>query len=101
MVCIELEIPDNEVLISSHSFWHEVLNNRDIWDDYDYKSDDDFDMLYEKYQNLEKSMNPEEYQKYKVKSWEKIFTFDDTYKQCVFWNLRKSDIRRVQEFKCR
>ena len=101
-VCIELEIPDNKVLLSDYDAWHAVLNkwwiddstNEEEWD----KNHDWFDTL-----------SFEERKVLMEKSWEKIFDIElredptnwdsnGKYIQAVFWELRKEYVKKAQYF---
>lgn len=98
--CIELDLPDNEVLVSDHDSWHNVLNNADFWYG-DLDDAEDFYDAYDKHQESLSGMTPEERQLIKLKSWESIFTVDYGYLQCTFWNLRVENVVRYQLFKAR
>lgn len=84
MLCIEIEKPDNEVLLSDEENWHFVLNDRYISDNE--KDYNDFDSL------------PEQQQKQlKEKSWKRIFDtspYEDNwirkgmFVQATFWELK-------------
>lgn len=102
-VCIELEIPDDEVLLSDFNAWHYVLNHS--WLD-DSKNEDEWDKLHEWYDNLP----GEERYKLCVESWQKIFDIepyqDDwstkgSYVQAVFWEIKKEYIKKIQFFVAR
>lgn len=105
--CIELELPEDEVLISDHDMWHCVLNNADIWKGYE--EDDNFDRQFDLHEEYIHSMNSNEYQKYKLSTWERILgTYnkpddfpDGKYKQVTFWKLRLSNVVGAQKFRCR
>ena len=49
-VCIEFEIPDNQVLLSDHGHWHFVLNH--AWFD-DSTCEEELDKLWEWFETLE------------------------------------------------
>lgn len=101
-VCIELEIPDNEVLLSDSNQWHCVLNN-----DYNNpgRTEKEWDYYQDKYDSLEFG-----YQKelIKIASWNDIFNVIPPYNtgfascgkyiQAVFWEIKKENIIRTQEF---
>lgn len=99
--CIELEIPDQHVLLSDEEEWHIVLNN-----DYlvsDNISDEEFEREYDWFRAL-----PEREQKtVKQKSWERIFdVFKEDgssarYIQATFWELRLEYVKSVRFFKGR
>ena len=94
-VCIEIEIPDSQVLLSNEEDWHMVLN--DLFDA-KYRNDLDFDSAYEWYESLSES----EKQQVKEKSWECIFdTTESRYIQATFWELKKENIVKVWSVKAR
>lgn len=102
-VCLELEIPDERVLLSDYNAWHYVLNdsyldmstNEEEWN----KERDWFDHL------------PfDERQKVKEESWQRIFdttyfkndwVSKGVYVQATFYGLELNDIKRVQHFICK
>lgn len=99
-VCIELEIPDIDVLLSDEIAWHYVLNN-------DYYNPADTEQVWEEledwYDNLSKFMQ----NVVKLESWEYIFNirqFDTgfasngQYVQATFWEIRKENIISVEKF---
>lgn len=103
MVCIELEIPENKVLLSDFDAWHYVLN--DWWLDGSH-CEEDWDKNHAWFQTL----SSDEQNKIKVQSWEKIFdimpyknewTSKGYYVQAVFWELKKEYIKKVQHFTAR
>lgn len=74
----ELEIPDNQVLLSDYDNWHAVLNNYGIPDDEDY----------------DREFTEEE----KVKSWDKIFDVENLpYVQAVFWTIKQENIIKIYD----
>ena len=106
--CIELDIPDNEVLISDYDMWHCVLNNGDIWKGYE--TDGDFDKQFDLHEEYTRKLRIEgKYEEYKLKTWERIVGTinkpddfpDGEYKQVTFWKLRLENVVRAQKFKCR
>lgn len=100
MVCIEAEIPDEDVLLSDEEAWYTVLNNcyceaatTEIDSNLEHQW---FESLSEQGQTLAK-----------LKSWNRIFdiTPKDTdwisrgrFIQATFWTLKKEQIIRVQYF---
>ena len=93
-VCIELEIPDNEVLLSDYDLWHYVLNK--WWIDDSTCEEDSLSVDYR--------------EKLKVDSWSKIFDLTPVntkwmckgrYIQATFWVLRKENIVDVRYFVCK
>lgn len=101
MVCMELEVPDSEALLSDFDAWHYVLNDFYYGDSH---SDEEFDRECEWLDSLSSERQREE----KEKSWQKIFDLerrDDEwdrngfYIQACFWELKKEYIRKVKFFK--
>lgn len=89
LVCLEIEIPDEKVVLSDFDLWHFVLGDMYLFDE-----DEEFEDL----EDL-----PEEK---KEASWDKVFVSKDsiaenTYIQATFWELRKEDVRKVQFFRAR
>lgn len=102
-ICIELEIPDREVLLSSHSEWHNVLNNCAIWYNKDLKKED-FEREYARFEAWKQQVGWKVAEEFKIKSWNKIFVGKDVaedYVQCTFWELRAENVVKTQRFKCR
>ena len=104
MVCIELEIPDEYVLLSDFDLWHFVLNKWFLPDcfypDYGYEDD-------EKHDAWLKSLTPEQQEIEREKSWNRIFDiipFENDwiakgqYVQAVFWEIRKEWVVKTQNF---
>ena len=99
-VCIEIEIPDNEVLLHDYDAWHYVLNK--WWYD-DSLSEEDWERKHEWFDRL-----PYEKQKMLTeKSWERIFdvipfknewTSKGRYIQATFWVLYLKDVKDVRYF---
>jgi hypothetical protein len=91
-VCLELELPDNSVLLSNFDLWHFVLNNRPILPDENWEQlCDEFD-----------SFPPDKQEMVKQKSWETIFyDFDDSPIQATFWKLELQTVRDVRFFTAR
>lgn len=99
-VCIEFEIPDDQVLLSDHNHWHFVLN--DSWFD-NSTCEKEFDEIHEWYDSLDAKTKEE----LKKKSWQKIFDVKPVYTdwlqtgryiQATFWELRKEMITDVKYF---
>ena len=104
-VCLELEVPDEKVLLSDYDNWHAVLNQ--WWLD-DSKNEEEWDKLHEWYDRLPL----EERKTLMEKSWEKIFDIElreditnwnsnGEYVQAVFWELKKEYVKKVQYFTAR
>ena len=101
-VCIELEIPDDEVLLTSYTWWHDVLMDCECWlIDVDTSSCNDFDTIWKIHHDVLKHLTPEEYERYKKDTWKKIINHDDKYIQATFWCLRLNNVIKVQEFICK
>lgn len=84
-VRLELEIPDEKVLLSDFDGWHAVLNE---W----YHAEDEAD--WERFDELEKTLNPKIRKKLIEESWHKIFDWEklpDNYAvQGVTWQILPS-----------
>lgn len=104
MVCLEIDIPDNEVLLSDFDAWHCVLNkwylNTECWDEETFDKDHAW---------LD-SLLPEERKKVIEKSWQGIFNLEPKetdwcargkWIQATFWILKKEYIKKVQFFTVR
>ena len=103
-VCIELEIPDNKVLLSDHYGWHCVLNN-----DYNNpaRTEEKWEILNDRFESIRQGYVRE---LVKIASWDKIFDVEPfenefvsngKYIQAVFWEIKKENIIKVQEFTAR
>ena len=99
-VCIELEIPDNEVLLSDFDAWHCVLNDHYYNPARTEKSWDRMEKIFDSYR-------PELQEVIKIESWNCIFNIKPfknefcsigQYIQATFWEIRKEDIISVKEF---
>ena len=108
MVCIELEIPDEKVLLSDFDLWHFVLN--DWWLDNELFRDEYTEENYDKNQKWFKELSRERQREEKEKSWEMVLNiepFDSdwisrgNYVQAVFWELKMEWIKKVWRFKAR
>lgn len=102
-VCIELEIPDNQVLLSDFDEWHYVLNN---WYNDASKSEEEWEKMQEHFNKL----SPREKQIAIEKSWQRIFNITPfhnewhsrgKYIQATFWQIKIENVRRVQKFTCK
>ena len=103
MVCIELSVPDGEILLSDEENWHFVLN-----DSYFNcaRNDREYDEAEEMYEALTKT----ERQQLKEESWERIFDVEPfendcylkgRYIQATFWEIKVEQIVSVRTFKGR
>ena len=103
MVSMEIDIPDEQVVLSDEELWHFVLNNSYLSraeNETDYNNDmQQFEVLPESEKQAET-----------VRSWQTIFDIEpvDTewFKkgrsvQATFWELKAEQIRKVQFFKAR
>lgn len=101
--CIELELNEDDVLLSDIDGYNYVLNN-------DYfplaKSEEEYNILYVKYKNL----NEYEKEKIKIGSWNNIFDVEPFendwlqkgyWVQATFWTLKKENIKDIRIFKAR
>ena len=100
-VCIELEIPEQEVLLSDFAAWQRVLDDQYI--DFSF-SEEEYQKTREKYELL----SPEDQQETKQKSWENIFFImphqngwirTGEYVQAAFWELKPEYIKSVRYIK--
>ena len=99
--CIELEIPDKDVLLSDEGMWHLVLN-----DGYYGKAQSDEE--YEAEARWFDGLPPQEQLAVNHKSWEKIFEIDPPintkwdirgdFIQATFWELRLDQVVSVRYF---
>lgn len=100
LVCLEIEIPDEDVVLSDFDNWHCVLND---WYLPQVTSEEEFDKAFEIFEKLSK----EEQETIKKKSWELIFDIEysdkpwqenGSYIQATFWKLSITQIKKVQFF---
>ena len=99
-VCIELDIPEEHVLLSDFGEWHAVLN--DFYLD-NSMNEEEWNKEMEYYDNLPF----EKKEKIKRKSWENIFIIEKVknewrekgyYVQATFWLLKKEWIKEISYF---
>ena len=96
-VILELEIPDDDVLLSDEENWHYVLNN---WYLHDVNNDED------KWNEIDAwfdNLPLDKQEAIKRKSWERIFDKDNAdnnwkFVQATFWELRTEQIKSVRKF---
>jgi hypothetical protein len=103
-VCIELEIPDKNVLLSDEEMWHFILNDSFIGDSV---NKEEFDAENNWFDEL---LQPQQ-KVVKEKSWEKIFDVStpiDTewnrrgmFMQATFWELNFDHVIDIRNFKGR
>ena len=100
-VCIELDIPDDQVLLSDYDAWQEVLNDEYI--DYSFYKEE-YDIERARYEAL----TPEEQQKLKVESWDRVFgimPYKTNWRrigffvQACFWEIRPEYIKSVRNLR--
>ncbi len=99
-VLLEVEIPDNEVLLTDEEFWHSILNDNIYYKANNMKdiSDEQWWIEAEKEDKYFNSLSPKEKKIYKEKSWENIICIPDvdtSYVQATFWELKASQIKKV------
>lgn len=103
MVCLELELPDNQVLLSDEELWHCPLNNAPIILDEDDKT---WNWMYDWYQSLDITIKQSKIEK----TWEHCFDVSShlglgvylgQWIQATFWELRLTDIKDVRYVKSR
>ena len=96
--CLEIEIPDNQVVLSDFEAWHGPLNNCLISDT------EEEDTAQEAYYGF---LNDEQKKAYRYKNWERIFDVTSLenewirrgdWVQATFWELKKEQIRDVRYF---
>ena len=98
-VLMEIDIPDEDVLLSDEISWHIVLG-----DGYypEVNSSEEFDLEYSWFQ--EQSLDDQN--RMKLKSWERIFDIQyhneyewrDQYIQATFWELKKNNVVKVWHY---
>lgn len=103
MVCIELEIPDKEVVLTDFDLWWFCIS--DVW-----VSDATNDKEWEERDTWYESLSKDEQERLKIESWETVF---DTHLdirpwhergkwvQATFWELRLDCVKNIQYFTAR
>jgi hypothetical protein len=102
-VCLELEIPDDSVVLSDFDLWWYCIS--DIWynNAHNEKESDELDDWYD-------SLSREEQEKLKLESWDTVFDthFDPRpwyergkWVQATFWELRLEQVRKLWYFTCK
>lgn len=101
-VLMEVEIPDNEVVLTDFNRWHIVLNNC-----LNYKanyleniSDDEWWSLADKEDKYFFSLNKNKREAYLDESWKKVIyrkgdKYSPPYIQATFWELKKERITKM------
>ena len=90
-VLMELEVPDNKVLLTDEESWHGVLNKWVMFD----TEDQDVD---------KNSCSQEEYIEYASKTWHKVFNLSKDewgsgdFIQATFWSIKPEYIKRYWRF---
>ena len=100
MVCIELELPYEKVLLSDEELWYGPLNNSPIIME---KNDDIWDQKYNEYKNLDETVKQREIKK----TWDNCFDISGDMKmytsgnwiQATFWDLNVNDVKKVRVVK--
>lgn len=96
--CLEIDIPDDKVLLSDFETWHVPLNHGLMSDT------EEEDAAQEAYYN---SLTDEQKKAYRDWNWEQVFDvtpFENdwvrrgSWVQATFWELRKEQIRKVRFF---
>ena len=102
-VCLEIEVPDEEVVLSDFNCWHDILSMR--YSD-NSMNEEEWEKEMEWFEKLPASEKEVEMRK----SWNKIFdiapfkndwTERGRFVQATFWILHLSYVRKVQFFKGR
>lgn len=103
MVCIELEIPDEEVVLSDFDNWHSVLNKY-------YCDESNNEEEWDEIQNWLDGLSNEERDQKVKSSWDQIFDIkyrkdewrsNGIFIQATFWELKKEYIRNFWVFKAK
>lgn len=99
-VLMELEIPDDDILLSDYDTWHIVLNNG-------YYGDATDEASYDKEMAWFDALPMDKQKKLREKSWEKVFdtTKIDTewakngrYVQATFWEIRPEHVMKAWKY---
>ena len=103
LVCMEIDIPDNQVVLSDFDAWHFVLNKI-------YLDDSTNETEWNANNAAFDALPPEQKQEAMEKSWNRIFDIEPVdngwarrgfYVQATFWELRREQIKTIQPFTCR
>lgn len=96
--CMEIDIPDKDVLLSDLDLWTIVLNNGLI---------SETEEEYFELKNIYNTLSEGEQQKMKKKNWERVFDLSHLENdwiirgdsiQATFWELHREQIRSVRMF---
>ena len=99
-VLLEVEVPDDQVLLSDFDAWHFVLNDYVILNA---QNEIEYEEMYKHFESLSKEQQEAE----RIKSWEKVFDItpfeNDFYckgkwVQATIWELRSDQIVRAIPF---
>ena len=102
-VCIEVEVPDNQVVLTDFDVWHFVLNKWYFDESY---SEEEWEKLNAKYDRLDRDVT----EKVKIQSWQRVFDVSPfknewcqrgRYVQATFWVLYLKDVKEVRFFTAR
>ena len=102
-VCIEVEVPDNQVVLTDYDIWHFVLNG---WYFDNSTCEEEWEKLHAKYDRLDRGRK----EQIKLQSWQNIFNISPfendwfqrgRYIQATFWVLYLKDVRDVRFFVAR
>lgn len=100
LVCIKIDIPEEDVLLHDYDTWHYVLSNIYFNNS---KNEAEWKSLQEKFDSLSQG----EQERVKQESWEAIFDitpFENAwscrgkYVQATFWVLHKKDVLAVRPY---
>lgn len=92
-VCIELEIPRAEVVLSDYERWNSILENFFVCSENEDASD------VERIDSELDSMPESERQRRIEDSWNNIFTINNSkYVQATFWELKMEYVKSVKHF---
>lgn len=96
----EIEIPDNEVLLTDEEAWHLVLGDWIIYKANYIASitDEKYEIETHKEDELYNSLPEEQKKVYRNNSWEQIICTSKTllpYIQATFWELKESQIKKT------
>ncbi len=101
--CIEIDIPDNEVVLTDFDEWHTILNDSYSDDTY---TEEDWDAAHDWFDSL----SVDKQREVKEVSWQHVFNIDPyksdfrvrgSYIQATFWKLRYNQVRETRQFKCK
>ena len=80
--CIELEIPDDEVMLSDFDKWHYILND----DYYFFSPDDEWNAQQEIYYA---TLSDKDKESFKRRNWQGVFEIEQSKNvQATFWSLK-------------